>query len=188
MKRSIKLLAASFLLSVATLNGHPGPEKHDREERTCSDIASEINDRIAADKEAVLSIVSEACQENSDCAGEIAGAAIDGSNASNELAGQIVEVAGTVAPSQINSIVQAAFARGGESSRATITAAANRVAGDSFSPSVAFPASSAPSPSGIAGVDYFDAPVGIFNQGGAPSGVVAVAPNIGNEVITVVNP
>jgi len=109
MKTTIKYLLLTAAFGAATANAGDGTD--------CDDIADAVREQIRSggskeqikkDDAQILEIVRKAVSENQECAADIVAAAIQASNASNTLVGQIVKTAGNAAPGQINNIVAAA--------------------------------------------------------------------------------
>ena len=109
MKTIIKYLLLTAAFGAATANAGDGTD--------CDDIADAVREQIRnggskeqikKDDAQILEIVRKAVSENQECAADIVAAAIQASNASNTLVGQIVQTAGNAAPGQINNIVSAA--------------------------------------------------------------------------------
>ncbi|WP_411827067.1 hypothetical protein [Luteolibacter sp. AS25] len=174
MKKTIKPLITIMLLGAASLSA--------QEQRPCDDVKAAVGSQVSSSRESVLTIVSQAVSENEDCAGEIAAAAIAASNASNELVGQIVEVAGTIAPGQINVIARAAFVAA-PGARAEIIAAAGKVAPGNFDVAIALPVQDVEFPS-----EVLNLPSAANLGGGNNTGEFAGSPNQEPEVVTNPNP
>ena len=85
-------------------------EKSAVDVKQCSAVYQSASKAIAKDPAKVLELVYNLVAANESCAADVVKAAIKTTKANNELVGQIVETAATVAPKQLSQIVAAATA------------------------------------------------------------------------------
>jgi len=117
-------------------------------ERDCAAIAKQVSRDIAAKPERVLIIVEDALVVNEACACEVVKAAIVAASASAKLAGQIVLIAVTAAPSKASLIADCAKAASPDASGEIDAAVRQAVGSETAPPSPA--TSGEPVPSGDA--------------------------------------
>lgn len=120
MKTTLKYLFLTAAFGVVTV--------HAEDDVDCEKIAASVAQQVKADKSEVLEIVDKAVSENKECADFIVIAAIQASNASEALVGQIVQTAGNAAPGQLSNIVAAAVGAA-PSATGAINSAAQTVQG-----------------------------------------------------------
>ncbi|MBG7607391.1 MAG: hypothetical protein IZT59_05100, partial [Verrucomicrobia bacterium] len=101
MKTTIKYLFLTATFGMVTA--------HAQDDKKSEEIAASVKEQVEADQSEVLEIVNKAVSENKECADSIVVAAIQASQASNAMVGEIVQTAGNASPGQINNIISAAI-------------------------------------------------------------------------------
>lgn len=158
MKKYAHAILITTALSVIGVNA----------EVDCIALSQSVSLKVSSDKSQVLEIVSKEIAAAPSCACEIVKAAIKSSKANNELVGQIVETAISVAPEQRDTIVKCATSAAPDAYlEIKMAAAASRADGQNNNPL------------NVPGINPLASPLSSFTEGGGAGGTTGGGGGIG---------